>query len=122
MAQLLGIIEAVWNGQQIPLKPNSTFSLGGVTSKPQVYGSQVGFSNATEPSEAALNVAVEKGSSIYATFPAGVAGELQIICDTGQQYIWPDAFRSGRIEMSSGDNSEAKVTFAGGTPTEVINS
>lgn len=116
---LLGIIEAIWQGYNVPLKPGSTFELGGVSAKPQVVGKRVDYSQAMEPSNIDLNVAVEQGMKVSDRFPRGVAGELQIQCDSGQTFVWDNAFVAGTIQVSTGDNSEAKVKFAGGTPTEL---
>lgn len=117
---LLGIIEAIWQGTPVPLKPGSTFNLGGVTSEPQVVGTDIDFSNSMKASEVNLKVAIEKGMSITGTFPAGAAGELQIQCDSGQIFTWENAFRSGTIDITTGDSSEANVKFAGGTPLEQV--
>ena len=116
---LLGIIKAIWQGNSVPLKPGSTFNLGGVSAKPQVVGTQVDFSQSMEPSDIQLNVAVQAGMKITTLFPRGVAGELQIECDSGQTFVWDNAFVAGTIDITSGDNSEAKVKFAGGTPLEL---
>lgn len=117
---LLGIVRAYWQGTEIPLKTGSSFELGGISSKPQVVGTNIDFSNSMEASAIMLKVAVEKGSSLYATFPAGVPGELQIECDSGQTYAWPSAFRNGTIKITTGESSEAEVNFAAGTPLEQV--
>lgn len=116
---LLGIIEAIWGGTPIPLKPNSTFDLGGLVSKPQVVGSRVDFSNSIEPSEIKLKVAFQKGDKPLSMFPPGVQRELQIHCDSGQIFVYENAVRSGKLPVTSGDNSEIEVTFAAGTPLEM---
>lgn len=116
---LLGIVKAIWQGQNIPLKPGSSFNLGGVSAKPQVVGTQVDFSRSMEPSDIQLNVAVQAGMQITSLFPRGVQGELQVECDSGQTFVWENAFVSGTIDITTGDNSEARVKFAGGTPLEL---
>ena len=115
----LGIIKAYWNGQSLPLTQGSALTLGGVTSKPRVVGRTIESSNAMEPSEISLKVAVQTGMVITSLFPSGVKGELQVECDSGQTFVWENAFRSGPIKISTGDSSEADVTFAGGTPLEL---
>lgn len=117
---LLGIVEAIWGGASIPLKPGSMITLGGITSKPQVVGVGVDFSNSMEPSEISLKVAIRKGTVITDMFPAGVQQELQVQCDSGQIFTWESAFRSGPIKIITGDASEADVTLAAGTPLEQV--
>jgi len=115
---LLGIIKAFWLGNEVPVKPGSSFTLGGVSSKPQVVGTNVDFSNAMEASEVKLKVAVKSGVSITGTYARGVAGELQVQCDSGQTFTWENAFISGTIPITTGDSSEMEITFGGGTPLE----
>lgn len=116
---LLGIITAAWGGTEIPLKPGNTFELGGVVSNAVVVGTTVDFANSMKPSVVSLKVAVAKGMSVTGMFPSGVGQELQVTCDSGQNFVWANAFRQGTIKVSDGDNSEATVEFGGGTPLEV---
>ena len=117
---LLGIIEAIWQGTPLPLKPGSTFNLGGLSSKPQPVGQNIDFSNSMEPSDIKLKVAIQRGFSVTGTFPRGAPGELQIQCDSGQIFTWENAFVSGTINITTGDSSEAEVSFATGTPLEQV--
>jgi hypothetical protein len=115
---LFGVMESSWLGNDVPLKPGSTFTLGGMSSKPQVVGGTVDFSNAMEASEVKLKVPVQKGVPITTTYVRGVAGELQVRCDSGQTFTWENAFITGVIPVTSGDSSEMEITFGGGTPLE----
>lgn len=117
---LLGIIEAIWQGAPVPLKPGSTFNLGGLSAKPQPVGTNIDFSSSMEPSDIKLKVAIGTGMSVTGTFPRGVAGELQIQCDSGQIFVWENAFVSGTINITTGDSSEAEVNFAAGAPLEQV--
>lgn len=116
---LLGIIEASWGGANIPLKPGNTFELGGLVSNPQPVGTTVDFSNSMKPSMIALKVAVATGMRVTDLFPAGVGRELQIRCDSGQTFVWDNAFRQGTIKVNDGDSSEAAVEFGAGAPLEI---
>jgi hypothetical protein len=116
---LLGIITAAWGGNEINLKPGNTIELGGIVSSPVVVGMNVDFANSIKPSVISLKVAVQQGVPVTGSFPSGIGQELQITCDTGQNFIWANAFRQGTIKISDGDNSEATVEFGGGTPLEV---
>lgn len=115
---LLGIITASWGGTEIPLKPGNTWEIGGLVSNPVVVGNGVDFANSVKPSMVSLKVAVAKGQSVTGIFPSGIGQELQITCDTGQNFVWANAFRQGTIKVSDGDNSEATVEFGGGAPLE----
>ena len=116
---LFGIIEASWGGADIPLKVGNTFELGGVISNPQVVGKTVDFSNSMKPSMISLKVAVRAGMRVTDLFPSGIGQELQIRCDTGQTFVFDNAFRQGTIKVSDGDSSEATVEFGAGTPLEI---
>lgn len=116
---LLGIITATWGGTEIPLKTGNTFELGGVVSNPIVVGTTVDYANSMKPSVISLKVAVSSGMNVLGMFPSGVGQELQVTCDSGQNFIWSSAFRQGTIKISDGDSSEATVEFGGGTPLEV---
>ncbi len=115
---LLGIVTASWGGTEIPLKPGNSIELGGLVSNPVVYGTTVDFANSMKPSMISLKVAVKQGTNIQTLFPSGIKQELQISADTGQNFVWDNAFRSGTIKISDGDNSEATVEFAAGQPLE----
>lgn len=115
----LGIVKAFWLGQAIPLLQGSSLTLGGVSSKPRVVGTSVDSSNMMEPSEISLKVAVQTGMVVTTIFARGVKGELQVECDSSQTFVWDNAFVSGTIKITTGDSSEADVTFAGGAPLEL---
>ena len=116
---LLGIVEASWGGTDIPLKVGNTFELGGVVSNPQVVGKTVDFSNSMKPSMISLKVAFRQGMRLTDMFPSGIGQELQVRCDTGQTFVFDNAFRQGTIKVSDGDSSEATVEFGAGAPLEI---
>src|SRR6185437_12166757 len=119
---MLGIIKASFLGVEIPLREGSTFDLGGVVNTAQVVGTRVVNSQKMVPSEAKLKVSLEQGTVITDLFPAGATGELQIRCDSGQTFVWENAFRTDKLSVSSGENSNVDVTMAGGTPLELVQS
>lgn len=116
---LLGISTAVWGGTELALKTGNSYEIGGVVSNPVVVGMTVDFANSMKPSVISLKVAVQAGVPITTTFPAGIKQELQVTFDSGQNFVWANAFRQGTIKITDGDSSEATVEFGGGTPLEV---
>jgi hypothetical protein len=48
-------------------------------------------------------------------------GELQVICDTGQTYVFADAFLTDRPEMTSGEGGKIELKWAAGAPEELLN-
>jgi Phage tail tube protein len=116
---LLGIMTAVWGSTELPLKTGNSVEIGGVVSKAVAVGATIDFANAMMPSVISLKVAVQQGVSVTGTYPSGVGKELQVTFDTGQNFVWANAFRQGTIKITDGDNSEATVEFGGGTPLEV---
>ena len=48
-------------------------------------------------------------------------GELQVICDTGQTYVFTDAFLTERPEMTSGEGGKIEMKWAASAPEELLN-
>lgn len=117
---VLGIIEAQWLGTQVNAKPGGTLKLGGVVNKPVVFGRQVGNAQMMEASEIKLKGVVTTGMSVTGTYNVGQVGELQVQCDTGQIFVWDDAFIAGAITLTAGENSEVDLTWNAGTPLETV--
>lgn len=120
MPQLLGIVDLYWKGQKIDVKPGTNVELGGVTNKAQPYGRRIGRSQSMMESKITVKAIIPKGMVVTDLFKSDDEGELQVHCDTGQKFVWPDAFIEGTIKITSGDSSEADVNFAGGVPVEIV--
>ncbi len=118
MAQVLGIIEAFWLGNSINVKPGGTVKLGGLVNKGVVFGKQVGNAQMMEASEVSLKGVVTTGMVVTGAFNVSQIGELQILCDTGQNFVWDSAFIEGAITLTAGENSEVDVKWGGGAPLE----
>ena len=85
--QVLGILKAFWQGNEVPLMGNdSTVSLGGLVGEAKPVGVKIARSMKMKESMIKLAFAVQAGMSVTGTFPQGVEGELQVECDTGQTF------------------------------------
>lgn len=121
MAQTLGLVSIIWRGAKIKIEQNDAqVTLGGLTQKPVITGQQVDYANEMELSEVTATTVVERGGSILTLYAPG-QGELQVQCDTGQTYAWPDAFLSNPAKFAAGKGGKLKLHWSAGTPTEVLN-
>ncbi len=121
MAQTLGLVSIIWRGAKIKIEGNDAqATLGGLVQKRVITGQQVDYANEMEASEVTATTVVERGASIMALYAPG-QGELQVQCDTGQTYTWPDAFLEDPAKFSAGKGGKLKLKWAAGTPTEVLN-
>jgi hypothetical protein len=110
----LGIIRFFWGGTEINIKPGGSLKLGGVVGSHVIYGTSVDTSNKMAESEVKLKAMVLQGQRVSDLYPAGLKQEGQVHCDTGQTFVFPDMFRSGTLDITSGDNSEIDLTFNAG--------
>ncbi|GGG31012.1 hypothetical protein GCM10010964_18690 [Caldovatus sediminis] len=118
--QLLGIVDIVWQGRRIPVEKGAKLKLGGLKNNAIPYGRQVGRAQEFEPSEITATTHLRRGqrfSDLYAVDE----GELQVICDTGQTYVFADAFLTDRPEMTSGEGGKIELKWAAGAPEELLN-
>ena len=118
MAQVLGLISVFWNGNQLNNEPGGTVKLGGVRNKAVVYGNKVGNAQSMMPSEINCNCAIEAGTRITDQFGTG-SGELQVQCDTGQTFVWDDAFLVDALELTAGEGGKLKLNWNAGEPVEI---
>lgn len=119
MAQVLGITDIIWRGQNIPVEKGSTVKLGGIKGMPVVTGRRVDEAREFEASEIKGTFALRRGMSLLAIFAPGQAG-LEVLCDTGQSYSWTDAFVTNRPEATSGEGGKVEIIWAAGEPNEVV--
>ena len=119
-SQVLGIIDAVWKGSKIDCEKGSSFKLGGLKQVVVVTGQSVDYANELEASDVKVITVLRRGQSLVGLFSAG-AGELQILCDTGQSYVWADAFVTNLAEATSGEGGKITMMFGGSSPQELLN-
>lgn len=118
MAQTLGIIDAVFGGQKIPLEKGAKFNPGGVKQNPVVVGRQVHYCQEVVPSQLTGTTVLQNGQRLADLIPSG-AQELQVICDTGQTFIVPDAFRTEVPDITGGEGGKIELKLQGSPSTEI---
>lgn len=120
MAQVLGVIDIVWKGTNIPVEKGAKLRLGGMKNNPVTYGRKVGRAQEFQGSEVTAKTHLEKGQSWRDIYHPG-EGELQVHCDTGQVFTFPDAFLSDDIPpMTGGGGGEIELKWSAGEWEEVI--
>ena len=112
MTQVLGIIDAVWIGRKIPLEKGAKFNPGGIKNNVVIAGRQVGRSGEMTASMLDGVTWLAAGQKLGDILPAG-EGELQVICDTGQVFVVPDAFRTDVPDVTGGEGGKVPVKIAG---------
>lgn len=119
MAQYLGIVDLVWRGTRIPVEKGAQIKLGGIQNNAVVFGRQVGRAQEWVGSEVTATTHLARGqkfTDLYSTSE----GELQVICDTGQTYVFADAFLTERPQITSGEGGKIEMKWMAGVPEELI--
>lgn len=119
MPQVLGIIDIIWQGRNIPVEKGAKLKLGGLKNNPVVYGRRVGRAQEYVPSEIEAVTVLERGQKFKELYGPG-EGELQVQCDTGQSYVFPDAFLTDQIEMTGGEGGKLSLKWAAGDYEEIL--
>jgi hypothetical protein len=119
MSQVAGIADVYWLGQQIDVKPVVTLQLGGVVNKPVVVGRKIKRAQVMVEAVISAKFSLDKGLRITDLINADQEGELQVHFDSGQKFIWADAFVSDATTLTTGDGSEGDVKFGAGIHTEI---
>lgn len=118
--QTLGIIDLFWRGENIPVEKGSSIRLGGIKNNTVTLSRAVGRAQEFQGTEVKAKTILRKGQSALDLF-SEEEGELQVVCDTGQTYVIPDAFLTGdRPTMTGGEGGAIDLTWAGSTAQEVI--
>ncbi len=119
MAQVLGIVDIIWRGANIPVEKGAKVKLGGIVNKPVTYGRKVAPAQEFMASEIEAVTAYERGQSLTDLYQVG-QGELQVQCDTGQVFSFPDAFLVDQREFTGGEGGKISLKWAGGNYEEVV--
>ncbi|MCP4562014.1 MAG: hypothetical protein GY873_08770 [Bosea sp.] len=119
MTQVLGIVDIIWRGQNIPVEKGAKLTLGGIVNTAVVYGRKVGRAQSFEASEVEAVTALERGQKFKERYGNPGEGELQVQCDTGQTFTWPDAFLVDRREMTGGEGGKVPLKWNAGEPEEI---
>ena len=121
MAQVLGIIEISWLGKNIPVEKGAKIRLGGMKNNAVTYGRKVGSAKEFQGSEISAKTHLEKGQRFGELYSTEEEGELSVICDTGQTYIFADAFFvDDRPDMTGGEGGSIELKWAAGDYQEVL--
>ena len=119
--QTLGIIDIVWKGQKIPVEKGAKFRVGGIKQNAVTAGRRVGYAQEFQASEITATTWLARGQSFKASYGSG-EGELQVLCDTGQTFIFADAFLEGdRPEITGGEGGKVELRWVAGEPEEQLN-
>lgn len=120
MAQTLGLISVIWRGTNVPVEKGGTVTLGGLLQKEVITGMQVDYANEMTASHVTASSRLKRGDSLLSLYSPG-QGELQVLCDTGQSYVWPDAFLAVMPKFTAGDGGKVALEWKAGIPQEVLN-
>lgn len=120
MAQTLGIIDLVWRGRKLAVEKGAKLKLGGIKNNAVIAGRQVHRAGEFEASEITATIPLQRGQRLLDLWGSGQEGELQALCDTGQTYIWPDAFLDNRPEATAGEGGKIELKWMAGEAEELI--
>lgn len=120
MVQVLGIIDIIWRGKNIPVEKGAKIRLGGIKNNTVVYGRKAGRAQEFQETTVTATTNLEKGQRLTRLLDPGEA-ELQVRCDTGQTFVIKDAFLTGdRAEATGGEGGKIELNWAGGAPEEIL--
>lgn len=120
MAQTLGILDVTWQGRNLAVDKGAKFKLGGLKKTALIAGRQVHYANEFEASEITATIPLPRGQRLLDLYPTGT-GELQIVCDTGQTYVFADAFLTNRPEATAGEGGKIELVWSAGEAEELLN-
>lgn len=120
MAQVLGIVDIIWRGQNIPVEKGAKIRPGGIKNNAVTYGRKTARAQEVQGSEVTATTNLEKDQRWGNLWDAG-EGELQVVCDTGQTFVIADAFLVDDIpEITGGEGGKIELKWAGSAAEEVI--
>ncbi|MGV2066351.1 phage tail tube protein [Agrobacterium sp. 22-226-1] len=120
MTQVLGIVDIVWRGRNLPVERGAKLRIGGIKNNAVTYGRKVGRAQEFQGSQVTATTNLEKGQRWGNLWDPG-EGELQVLCDTGQTYVFNDAFLVDDIpEMTGGEGGKIELKWAASAPEEIL--
>jgi len=117
--QTLGIVDMVWRGRNIPVEDGAKFRPGGIQNKAVKYGRKTGRAQEYIGSMAEATTNLERGQRWGNLWDEG-EGELQVVCDTGQTYVVPDAFLTEMPDVTGNDGGKINLKWEGSTAEEIL--
>lgn len=118
--QTLGVIDMVWRGVALDVEKGAKVIIGGWKQNPVLVQGKTKWAREYVASEITAMVPLNRGQDPNVLW-AGGEGELQCNCDTGQSFIFPDAFLTNRPDMTGGEGGKMEVKWAGGIPETLLN-
>lgn len=119
MTQVLGIVDLIWRGRNLPVEKGAKFRMGGIKNTAVTYGRKVGRAQEYQGSEITATTHLEAGQRLGNLLDPG-EGELQVVCDTGQTFVFNDAFLEGDIpEVTGGEGGKIELKWAASSPEEI---
>lgn len=120
MTQVLGIVDIVWRGRNLPVEKGAKLRIGGIKNNAVTFGRKVGRAQEFQGSQVTATTNLEKGQRWGNLWDPG-EGELQVLCDTGQTYVFNDAFLVDDIpEMTGGEGGKIELKWAASAPEEIL--
>lgn len=120
MAQSLGIIDVTWRGAKLDIEKGAKLRLGGLKQNGVMSTRRQHYAQEFEGSEITCTLVVKRGMRITDLFAPG-EGELQALCDTGQSFVWNDAFVMNRPDMTAGEGGKLEIKWGASEPEELQN-
>lgn len=118
--QTLGIVDLVWKGRRIPIEKGGKFKPGGLMNTAVVLARRVDRSANFEAGEVTATTTLQRGQRLMDLLDVA-EGELQVLCDTGQTYVSPDAFLTTLPEATGGEGGKIELKWAVGEMEELLN-
>ena len=114
----VGIFSAWWKGQKIEIKSGATLRLPGNQNKTETAGGTGFRYGQYQIGQFKCTAVLPKGGSL-AAFTPDDEDELQVMSDTGQQWVFPDAYILDAPDLAdSGGN--VPLTFNMNTYKELL--
>ncbi len=120
MVQVLGIVDIIWRGRNLPVEKGAKLRKGGMKNNAVTYGRKVGRAQEFQGSEVTATTNLEAGQRLGNLLDPG-EGELQVVCDTGQTFVIGDAFLADDMpEITGGEGGKIELKWAGSAAEEVL--
>lgn len=118
--QTLGVIDIVWRGVALDIEKGAKVKLGGWKQNVVLVQGKTKRAREYEASEITATTVVNRGQDPNDLWADG-EGELQCNCDTGQSFIFPDAFLTNRPNMTGGEGGKSELAWAAGPAETLLN-
>lgn len=114
----VGILSIWWNGTQYDCQKGSSLRLPGFRNVTQVAGYTAHRSQEFQAGECKATPLLLEGMGL-STFTPGDSGELQVVANTGQSWVFPDAWITDAPTMTD-DGGKVPVTWNMNVGQELI--